>query len=55
MKLNIKLQMTYLQKDNWAFLLKCWRVINSYKFLHVTCVGMCKSDRMPFIDRLVVC
>ena len=35
-QLNIKLQMNYLQKDNWAHLLKCWHGINSsYKVLHV--------------------
>ena len=26
-QLNMKLQMNYLQKDNSAFLLKCWCVI----------------------------
>ena len=32
----MKLWMNYLQKDNWAHLLKCWRVINtSYKTLHM--------------------
>ena len=31
---NLKLQVNYLQKDNWAHLLKCWYVINSsYKVL----------------------
>ena len=35
-QLNMKLQMNYLQKDNWAHLLKGWHVINSsYKVLHV--------------------
>ena len=35
-QLNIKLQMNYLQKDNWAHLLKCWCAINlSYTVLHV--------------------
>ena len=35
-KLNMTLQMNYLQKDNWAHLLKYWRAINlSYKILHV--------------------
>ena len=34
--LNIKLQMNYLQKDNWAYLQKCWRAINSsYNVLHL--------------------
>ena len=32
--LNIKLQMNYLQKDNWAYL-KCWRAINSSYVLHL--------------------
>ena len=33
---NMKLQMNYLQKDNWEHLLKGWCVINlSYKVLHV--------------------
>ena len=35
-KLNMKLQMKYLQKDNWAQLLNCWHANNwSYKILHV--------------------
>ena len=35
-QLNIKLQMDYLEKDNWAHLLKHWRAIpSSYKILHV--------------------
>ena len=35
-QLNMKLQMNYLQKDDWAHLLKCWHVINSsYEILHV--------------------
>ena len=35
-KLNMKLQMNYLQKDNWTHLLKCCCAINSsYKVLHV--------------------
>ena len=31
-QLNVKLQMNYLQEDNWAQLLKSWPVINSSKF-----------------------
>ena len=35
-QVNMKLQMNYLQKDNWAHLLKCWHAINlSYKVFHV--------------------
>ena len=35
-QLNMKLQMNYLQKDNWGHLLKSWRAINpSYKVLHM--------------------
>ena len=35
-QLNMKLQMNYLRKDNWAYLLKCWHAINSsYKILHM--------------------
>ena len=35
-QLIIKLQMNYLQMDNWAQLLECWHAINlSYKVLHV--------------------
>ena len=35
-RLNIKLQMNYLQKDNWGHLLKLWYAINSsYKVLHM--------------------
>ena len=35
-KFNMELQINYLQKDNWAHLLKCWCVINlSYKALHM--------------------
>ena len=33
-QLNMKLQMNFLQKDNWAPLLKRWHAINlSYKVL----------------------
>ena len=35
-QLNMKLQMDYLEKDNWAHLLKRWCAFNlSYKVLHV--------------------
>ena len=35
-QLNMKLQMSCLQKDNWAHFLKCWGAIKfSYKFLHM--------------------
>ena len=35
-QLNMQLQMNYLQKDNRAHLLKCWRVVNlSYKVLYM--------------------
>ena len=35
-KLNMKLQMNYLEKDYLAHLIKCWHVINlSYKVLHM--------------------
>ena len=35
-ELNMKLQTDYLEKDNWALLLKRWRAINSsYEVLHV--------------------
>ena len=35
-QLNIKLQMDYLQKENWAHLLKrCCEINSSYKVLHV--------------------
>ena len=27
-QLNMKLQMNYLQKDDWAHLLKCWPAVN---------------------------
>ena len=33
--LNMKLQMNYLQKDNWAHLLKCWHTINLAYVLHM--------------------
>ena len=33
--LNMKLQMNYLQKDNWALLLKCWHTINLAYVLHM--------------------
>ena len=35
-QVNMKLQMNYLQKDNWEHLLKRWHAINlSYNVLHV--------------------
>ena len=35
-RIIMKLQMDYLEKDNWAHLLKRWRAIkSSYKILHV--------------------
>ena len=35
-QLNMKLQMNYLQKVNWAHLLKCWQPINlADNVLHV--------------------
>ena len=35
-QLNMELQISYLQKDNWAHLLKYWHVNNlSYKVLHM--------------------
>ena len=35
-QLNMKLQMNYCQKDNWAHLLKCWGAINlSYNIFHL--------------------
>ena len=33
--LSMKLQMNYLQKDNWAHLLKCWYTINLAYVLHM--------------------
>ena len=35
-QLNMKLPMNYLQKDNWAHLVKCWPAINLlYKVLYI--------------------
>ena len=36
-QLKMKLQMNYLQKDDSAFLLKCWRVIDSSNIKFCTC------------------
>ena len=41
-KLNMKLEMNCMQKDNWAHLLKCWHAINSsYKVLQYVCIYVC--------------
>ena len=31
-QLNMKLQMNYLQEDNWEHLLRRWTAVNSSKF-----------------------
>ena len=55
-----KLQINYLQKDNWAYLLKCWHATHHVKFYTCNnstpkgipaCVGASKCDHMPFIDK----
>ena len=55
-----KLQINYLQKDNWAYLLKCWHATCHVKFYTCNnstskgipaCVGASKCDHMPFIDK----
>ena len=60
-QLNMKLQMNYLQKDNWAhLLLKCLRAVTHIKFCTcddstpkwiLACVGVCECNRTPFNDR----
>ena len=59
-----KLQINYLQKDNWTYLLKCWHATHHIKFYMCNnsttkgiraCVGASKCDHMPFIDKPTWC
>ena len=59
-----KLQINYLQKDNWTYLLKCWHATHHIKFYMCNnsttkgiraCVGASKCDHMQFIDKPTWC
>ena len=59
-----KLQINYLQKDNWTYLLKCWHATHHIKFYMCNnsttkgiraCVSASKCDHMQFIDKPTWC